>query len=199
MNWSDTVRKWSKYWYDSDDIIHWFWQEISLDGVWWFLWAKHLFITTPRAGIYPSLSQTRPGEVNWSDTVRKWSEQWLESDDKNDWGCIKKFARWSMMILMSKTPLYDYHKGRDSSFIVSKKAWWSELVSICLVWYKLVVPMIWCFNVTHAIMMKDCDDSYEQSTALQLLQGQGFILHCLKQGLVKWIGLILSGNTQNID
>eukprot|EP00957_Ditylum_brightwellii_P100768 7680316-Ditylum_brightwellii.AAC.1 len=38
------------------------------------------------------------------------------------------------------------------------------------------------------------DDSYEQNISFQLVQGQRLILCCLKQGLVKCIGLILSGN-----
>ena len=40
------------------------------------------------------------------------------------------------------------------------------------------------------------DDSYEQNTSFQLVQWQGLILYCLKQGLVKWIGLHLSALTQ---
>ena len=107
VNWSDNVRKWSK----------------NKNG----LWLQCLFISRPKChwmdydnsyepntsfslvqgqGLILWMSQTRPGEVNWSDNDRKWLQYWLDCDDMINSFQAQKVTLWIMLILMSQTPLF---------------------------------------------------------------------------------------------
>ena len=59
----------------------WFWHKISVDGYQAYMWAKHLFSTSPTTLIDLLLCLAKLGEVNWSNIIRQWLNYQLDDND----------------------------------------------------------------------------------------------------------------------